>query len=158
MCACVSCVCLCELCELCVLVQSDESAQLCVLKEELRRKEEVAHVYMKQFVYFTVCMPCQVSVELEHAQMSLSEALAAKQVPHDLLVAAVNESQILIRRVLESLDTSGNTCTADHLLTTSRSAVDSIDIAASAFSLYSKDPQSEPSLYNQYINIYIYAL
>ncbi len=90
-------------------------------------------------------------MELEQAQQSLSEQLSAKETPHSLLVAAVDEAEGLLRKVMKGLDSSGgSTCTPDHLLETTHITLDIIDSTAGAFSLYSKDPQGRPahSLYN----------
>lgn len=86
-------------------------------------------------------------MELEQAQQSLTEQLSAKETPHSLLVAAVDEAEVLLRKVLQGLDNSGgSTCTPDHLLETTHTTLDIIDSTAGAFSLYSKDPTGMPSL------------
>lgn len=92
----------------------------------------------------------QESVQLEAAQQSLSEQLAAKEAAssHGLLVAALEEAESLIKRVLIQLDDpspSGNTCTPEHLMSCIKACLDTIDNTAAAFSLYTKDPQGVPT-------------
>lgn len=59
---------------------------------------------------------------------------------------AVCEAEILIRRVLEELGgpgVGGVTCTPAFLLERSKTVLDTIDTATTAFSLYNNDPSGE---------------
>lgn len=106
---------------------NDESAQVSLLREELRKKETE-------------------SLQLEKKQQSLSAELEAKKehaAPHQLIEDAVEEAESLIKRVLVELSEpaiGGTTCTPAILLTKSKACLDVIDKTTSNFSLYNNDP------------------
>ncbi|CAI7993005.1 Huntingtin-interacting protein 1 [Geodia barretti] len=107
----------------------EETAQAAFLREELRKKE-------------------MMSIQLEKTQQSLEQQLQEKEQTaphHDLVVQAVEESESVIRKVLDELknpDLGGATCSPAFLLGHTKTSLDVIDSVTESFSVYNSDPSS----------------